>query len=133
MDGGAQRLLAGEQQRCLSLENPKCLRNIHSQPHSISREVGTGLSPGGEGTEANSWRRARGDLLGEPALPSLLGWRGSVPGHPPIVCFWGSRAGAVCFRRGEAPALGFGYCSRSEDTVSVAGAHRGGGSLAGGT
>lgn len=109
-----------------------------TQPHSISREVGAGLSTAGR-TEANSWRRAQGHLLGEPGLGSLallssLGWSGAcLQPHAQVVCFSGARAGAVCFWREEAPALGFGYCFRSEDAVSVAGAHHSGGSLAGGT
>lgn len=79
-----------------------------TQPHSISREVGAGLSP--------QWDRdkdrcqAQGHLLGEPApgslvLPALLSMNGALIGHMPIVCFWGQGRARVLWRE-EAPTLG---------------------------
>lgn len=79
-----------------------------TQPHSISREVGAGLSPRWDRDKDR--RQAQGHLLGEPApaslvLPALLGMSGAQLGHMPIVCFWGQGRARVLWRE-EVPALG---------------------------
>lgn len=103
----------GRQQRCRSLENQKCFRDIHSASQHL---------PGGRGRAVpRAWDRGKELVLST----------GSPPWDPHTLC--ASRGRAMCFPRDEAPALGFSYCSWSEDTVGVAGARHGGGSLAGGT
>lgn len=74
-----------------------------TQPHSISREVGAGLSPRWDRDKDGC--QAQGHLLGEPALAllALLGMSGAQLGH--IVCFWGQGRARVLWRE-EAPALG---------------------------
>lgn len=79
-----------------------------TQPHSISREVGAGLSLGWDRDKDRC--QAQGHLLREPApdilvLPALLGTGGVQLGHMPIVCFWGQGRAHVLWRE-EAPALG---------------------------
>lgn len=137
LDGRARRLLAGEQQHRLPLENRKCFRDIHSASQHL---------PGGRG-RAVPRRRDRGKQLapstgspprgartGQPGSPVLAGLeRSPSPATRPRCVLLGVQGRGGVLWREEAPALGFGYCSRSEGTVSVAGAHRGGGSLAGGT
>lgn len=79
-----------------------------TQPHSISREVGAGLSPRWDGDKDRC--QAQGHLLGEPApdslvLLALLGMSGAQLGHMPVVCFWDQGRARVLWRE-EAPALG---------------------------
>lgn len=79
-----------------------------TQPHSISREVGAGLSP--QWDRDKDRRQAQGHLLGEPAPDSLvllvlLGMSGAQLDHMPIVCFWGQGRARVLWRE-EVLALG---------------------------
>lgn len=79
-----------------------------TQPHSISREVGAGLSP--QWDRDKDRRQAKGHLLEEPApdslvLLALLGMSGAQLDHMPIVCFWGRGRARVLWRE-EVLALG---------------------------
>lgn len=79
-----------------------------TQPHSISREVGAGLSL--QWDRDKDRRQAQGHLLREPApaslvLPALLSMSGALLGHMPMVCFWGQGRARVLWRE-EALALG---------------------------
>lgn len=79
-----------------------------TQPHSISREVGAGLSL--QWDRDKDRRQAQGHLLGEPAPDSLvllvlldMSW--AQLGHMPVMCFWGQGRACVLWRE-EVPARG---------------------------
>lgn len=73
-----------------------------TQPHSISREVGAGLSPGWDRHKDRC--QAQGHLLREPAADSLV-LLALLAMSLPTVCFWGQGRARVLWRE-EAPALG---------------------------
>jgi len=75
----------------------------------------------------------RGARAGRPRSAVLAGLERSRLRPHAVVCFPRPGRGPCASGGGKAPALAFGYCSRSDDTVGTAGARCGGGSLAGGT
>lgn len=141
--------LDGERRRYLSPENQKSALGTFTQPHSISPEVGAGLSPPGVGRRqtAGAEQAGRGSgpfsKLGVTSFPprgaqsswlSSLLLAGLERSPCPTVCPNSVLLGlpgrkAMCFQREGEQALGFAYCSLSKDAIAVASAHHGGGSL----
>lgn len=141
--------LDGERRRYLSPENQKSALGTFTQPHSISPEVGAGLSPPGVGRRqtAGAEQAGRGSgpfsKLGVTFFPprgAQSGWLSSLllagleRSPCPTVCPNSVLLGlpgrkAMCFQREGEQALGFAYCSLSKVAIAVASAHHGGGSL----
>lgn len=141
--------LDGERRRYLSPENQKSALGTFTQPHSISPEVGAGLSPPGvrRRQTAGAEQAGRGSgpfsKLGVTSFPprgAQSGWLSSLllagleRSPCPTVCPNSVLLGlpgrkAMCFQREGEQALGFAYCSLSKVAIAVASAHHGGGSL----